>query len=252
MTDRRRASDQQGRPSEDENPFAPPPEGAPDRVWSPRDGDGHGPGGDDGEKDDQGEPDEQRSGWGGQWSKRQPKRQSGGFGERRGPTDDNGRDTKGVGPRWDPSDPRQRHARYAVLAGMWGVFAGLLGWEWLGLPLGALALYWGIDALRGGKSGKKPEDKPDERPAPAKAAPAAGPPAPGPAGRNAARTSRMAAIAGVVLASVALVIVATTYTVQMVYKDYFDCRTDSLTLPSREACDDLLPSQLKSVLGDPD
>jgi hypothetical protein len=51
-----------------------------------------------------------------------------------------------------------------------------------------------------------------------------------------------------VLAAASLMIVATTYTVQLVYKDYYDCVDDALTEPSREACDDLLPSQIRPFL----
>ncbi|MGK5531222.1 hypothetical protein [Streptomyces sp. URMC 129] len=150
MTDRRRASGQQERPGEEDNPFAPPPEGEPDRPWRPRHP----------EPSDQ---DDQRQRWGSQWSRRQPKRDGGAFGEPRRDPDGDG-PGQGGGPggrgRWDPADPAQRHARYAVLAGMWGVFGGLLGWEWLGLLLGALALYWGVSALRGGP---KPAGEPRNR-----------------------------------------------------------------------------------------
>ncbi|MDT0310672.1 hypothetical protein RM780_27570, partial [Streptomyces sp. DSM 44917] len=59
-----------------------------------------------------------------------------------------------------------------------------------------------------------------------------------------------AAVSGIVMAVAALVIVAATYTVQLVYKDYYDCVSDSLTAPSREACEDLLPERLRPVLGE--
>ncbi|SOD61982.1 hypothetical protein SAMN06297387_104152 [Streptomyces zhaozhouensis] len=206
MTDRPRASGKQERPSEEDNPFAPPPEGQPDRPWRPRRPD-------DDSGDERGSGDGSKPGWGGPFGRR-PR------GE--GDDDRNGR-------RWDPNDPVQRHARYAVLAGMWGVFAGLLSWEWLGLLLGALALYWGISALRGG-----PRDAEGR------------PPAPTPDGR---RPQRGSAIAGVVLAGVALAIVAASYTAQLVYKDYFDCVSDSLTAPSKAACEKDLPSQLRPIFG---
>ncbi|MDT0265260.1 hypothetical protein RM844_03030 [Streptomyces sp. DSM 44915] len=223
MTDRPRASGQQERPSEEDNPFAPPPEGQPDQPWRPRRPDGDSRDGNDDEPD-------QRQRWGSQWSRRQPRRGNGPFGAPGG-GDRPDEDGEGrPGRRWDPNDPAQRHARYAVLAGMWGVFAGLLSWEWLGLLLGALALYWGVSALRGG-----PRDADGQ------------PPAPTPDGR---RPQRGAAISGVVLASLALLVVSVSYTAQLVYKDYFDCVSDSLTAPSREACEEHLPSQLHSVFGD--
>ncbi|RBM04492.1 hypothetical protein [Streptomyces sp. PT12] len=274
MTDRRRASDRQDRPSEEDNPFAPPPEGAPDRPWQPRHsggsdqrrngeggdadgGNGRGEGNGEGEGGPQDGGDDQRQRWGSQWSRRQPRRGGGGFGEPPGEQERGGRaGGPGGTSRWDPSDPGQRHARYAVLAGMWGVFGGLLGWEWLALLLGALALYWGISALRGGPRepgepgeprNRRLEELQGKQEAPS--APPTRPPgaAPGP---PRARPQFAAAVSGIVLASAALFIVAATYTVQLVYKDYFDCVDDALTTPSREACEDLLPSQLRPILGE--
>ncbi|WP_049577037.1 hypothetical protein [Streptomyces sp. SBT349] len=267
MTDRRRASGQQDRPDEKDNPFAPPPEGQPDRPWQPRhpggaDGNGgaggDGPGGESGGSGASGgsgggEQDDQRQRWGSQWSRRQPKRGRGGFGE---PPSDPERRQKGPGggSRWDPSDPGQRHARYAVLAGMWGVFSGLLGWEWLALLLGALALYWGVSALRGGpREPAEPRNRRLEalegKPAPQRQPP---PPPPGATPVRGPRPQFAAAVSGIVLASAALLIVAATYTVQLVYKDYFDCVDDALTTPSRHTCEQLLPSQLRPILGEQD
>ncbi|GAA1906664.1 hypothetical protein GCM10009716_15770 [Streptomyces sodiiphilus] len=259
MTDRRRASGQQRRPSEEKNPFAPPPAGQRDLPWHQRQSqsgraDGRTGSGSDGNDDGNGDgsgngdaegQDGQRSRWGSQWSKRQPGRQGGGFGQ--SPSQDpEGKGGKGgFGPRWDPSDPQQRYARYAVLAGMWGVFTALLAWEWLGLLLGSLALYWGITSLRGGPAGEKRPEREggtaaDDRPEPAG----------GPSGGGRPQTA--AAIAGLVMASLALTIVAASYTVQIVYKDYFDCVEDALTIPSRQACEELLPSQLRPILGERD
>jgi hypothetical protein len=271
MTDRRRGPGQQDRPSEEDNPFAPPPEGQPDRPWRPRypgNGDTNG----DGEPRGEGGQDEPSSRWGSQWSRRQPGRQSGGFGDpppapegRDGKRNGNGTGNGGLGgrQRWDPSDPGQRHARYAVLSGMWGVFSGLLGWEWLALLLGALALYWGISGLRGGPKDSGGRDSarqnrlvaqlegraPEPPPAPAPGPPGAGP-GPGPGGMPPKndRPQLAAAVSGIVLASAALLIVATTYTVQLVYQDYFHCVEDALTMPSREACEQHLPTQLRPFL----
>ncbi|UCM89955.1 hypothetical protein [Streptomyces marincola] len=249
MTEPRRAAGQQDRNSEEDNPFAPPPEGQQDRPWRPRRPEGR----DGDDRQGEGDRDEgQRQRWGSQWSRRQPKRQNGGFGEP--PGDQERRPGGPGGPRWDPSDPAQRHARYAVLAGMWGLFGGLLGWEWLALLLGALALYWGISALRGGP--KESADGGERRPDAAGAGAAEPPGGGGRAGRGPGgrepRPQFAAAVSGIVLASAALMIVAATYTVQLVYKDYFDCTSDALTTPSRETCEELLPSQLRSILGEQD
>ncbi|MET9470380.1 hypothetical protein ABZY44_37455, partial [Streptomyces sp. NPDC006544] len=98
-------------PSTDDNPFAAPPEGRPDQPWEPR---------------------------------------AGGDGDSGGGSGQGPGGTPGSGPaRWDPTDPIQRRARYALLAGMWGFFFGVFGIPSVGLLLGVLALYWGISALRG-------------------------------------------------------------------------------------------------------
>ncbi|MPY44237.1 hypothetical protein FNH04_31330, partial [Streptomyces phyllanthi] len=131
----------------DDNPFAPPPEGAPDRPWQPRrptGGQGQGTDG-DGQNGD--------SPWGSQWSDRQPGRApGGGFGERPRPSGGGQGGPEGgpggSGLRWDPTDPAQRRARFALLGGMWAFFFSLFSWPYVALLLGALALYWGISALR--------------------------------------------------------------------------------------------------------
>ena len=133
------------RGSQEDNPFAPPPEGTPDRPWQPRR-----PSGDD-SQDSGGGNGGGSSPWGSQWSDQQPGRSPGGFGERpRGGPEGQGGGPQGGGPnaRWDPTDPAQRRARYALLSGMWAFFFALFNWPYLALLLGALALYWGISALR--------------------------------------------------------------------------------------------------------
>ncbi|MEU0003104.1 hypothetical protein ABZ079_02035 [Streptomyces sp. NPDC006314] len=219
-----RDGDGRGGEQQDDNPFAPPPEGTPDRPWQPRHpegssghgaGSGHGPGG--------GSP------WGSQWSDHQPGRSPGGFGERPGggPQGPEPGGPAGPGMRWDPTDPAQRRARYALLSGMWAVFFALFSWPYVALLLGALALYWGISALRA-----EPRT-----PDPATPAPPGG------------RPQRTAAISGLVTASLALVLVASTFTVQLVYRDYYTCVGDALTHEAKQSCDRLLPKELRGVLG---
>ncbi|MEV7240180.1 MULTISPECIES: hypothetical protein [unclassified Streptomyces] len=206
---------QDGGPKDD-NPFAPPPEGTPDQPWRPRRPEG---------SDPQGEPP-----WGSQWSDRQPGRSPGGFGERPGsrPEGPGPGGPAGPGTRWDPTDPAQRRARYALLSGMWAVFFALFSWPYVALLLGALALYWGISALRA-----KPRDTgPDA-------------PAPGPG----ARPQTTAAISGLVTAGLALLLVVTTFTVQLVYSDYYTCVSDALTHQAKQSCDQHLPKELRGVLG---
>ncbi|MFJ4689867.1 hypothetical protein [Streptomyces sp. NPDC088766] len=201
----------------DDNPFAPPPEGTPDRPWQPR----RPPRG-------EGEPPSGNSPWGSQWSDRQPGRSGGGFGERPGGPPEGGGPGSGPtpGPRWDPTDPSQRRARYAVLCGMWAFFFALFGWPYVALLLGALALNWGISALRA-----KPRTPDPDNPQPP------------------ARPQTTAAVSGIVTASLALALVALTFTAQLVYSDYYTCTNDALTNESKQACNDLLPEQLRNVLG---
>lgn len=265
MTDRRHASGRQGRPSEETNPFAPPPEGQPDRPWQSRHPEGGRPGGGSQDPQDspdspvgeggEGEQDDQRTRWGSQWSRRQPKRQNGGFGEPPEERGDRERRRGGPGQRWDPADPAQRHARAAFLSGMWGVFFGLLGWNWLALLLGALALYWGISALRGGPktSGDGEQQRDTGRVEELEGASGTRRKSnSGGRGNGSARPQFPAALAGVALAVSALLIVASTYTVQLIYKEYYDCMEDALTAPARESCEQHLPSQLRPLLGERD
>jgi hypothetical protein len=218
--------DGQGSTAEDDNPFAPPPEGTPDKPWQPRrpaDDDASGDGG--------------RSPWGGQWSDRQPGRSPGVLGDRSGRSGGQGGpegqgDGQGTNPRWDPTDPAQRQARYALLCGMWAFFFALFSWPYVALLLGALAVHWGISALRA-----KPRTPNPDTPPPPQSAGGGG------------RQQRTAAISGLVTASLALAMVAMTFSLQFVYRDYYTCTNDALTTKAEKACNDLLPKQLRSVFG---
>ncbi|MGW1763558.1 hypothetical protein ACWCQL_05605 [Streptomyces sp. NPDC002073] len=172
----------------DDNPFAPPPEDRPDQPWQPRGGAG-GAGGPDAD----------------------------GGGDR-GPSQDPGKGGPGPG-RWDPTDPAQRRARYALLGGMWAFFFALFGIPSMGLLLGALALYWGISSLRA-------KTRPDE-----------------------ARPQLTAAVSGLLTAAVALVLTIGTYTAQLAYKDFYTCRDDALTKTAELKCNDLLPKGLRDLIG---
>lgn len=132
--------------------------------------------------------------------------------------------------RWDPTDPAQRRARYALLSGMWAVFFALFSWPYVALLLGALALYWGISALRAQPRRPSPD-------------------APAAPGAPAGRPQTTAAVSGLVTAGLALVLVASTFTVQFVYRDYYTCVNDALTHEAKQSCDTLLPRELRGVLG---
>ncbi|MGW2208364.1 hypothetical protein [Streptomyces sp. NPDC001781] len=207
--------DGRGGDRKDDNPYAPPPEDRPDQPWRPRHPEGHGGSGE--------------SRWGSQWSDRQPGRAPGGFGERPGA----GPEGQGGGTgkqRWDPTDPVQRRARYALLSGMWAVFFVLLGWPYVALLLGALALYWGGSSLRAEPRTPSPDE-------------------PRPTG---VRPQVTAAVTGMITAGLALVLVAAVLTVQLVYRDYYTCVNDALTQESKQSCDQLLPEHLRGVLGSAD
>ncbi|MEU5215638.1 hypothetical protein AB0G79_05475 [Streptomyces sp. NPDC020807] len=273
--------------TDDNNPFAPPPEGRPDQPWQPRRPEGSG-------DDTSGNPSGDTTGTpgssgssDGRWSPRQPGPSRDGFG--RGPSREGpeggpggpGQDGPGRGPamRWDPTDPAQRRARYAILAGMWAFFFAIFSIPELALLLGALALYWGVSSLRSkpreaegmsptsqaadgtgaastgsvgstGSTGSVPEGAAG---AGATGPGATGPGATGPRGLGAApsplRSMRTAAISGLVAASVALMIVAVGFTMQLVYKDFYECRDDALTHAGELACNDLLPKPLRDGFG---
>ncbi|WP_370414476.1 hypothetical protein [Streptomyces fradiae] len=218
----------------DSNPFAPPPEGQPDQPWQPRLPEGS----------DQGSAGGQTGGSAGGpgWSSSQPGRSSDGFGGR--PERSSGGGGQGGGPgggpdggqgpglRWDPTDPAQRRARYAVLAGMWAFFFSFFIQE-LALLLGALGVYWAISSLRA--RAKAPEGPPSaERVA---------------AAATANRAKQTAAISGLVASALALMIVGSGFLVHFVYRDFYECRADALTKQSQLACNDLLPKPLQDTLG---
>ncbi|MFI1308261.1 hypothetical protein [Streptomyces sioyaensis] len=243
--------------SDRDNPFAPPPADAPDQEWRPR----HpaGPDGQDGQdgQDEAGAPskDDAAPSWGSQWSPRQPGRQNGGFGSRpggRGGPQGGGPGGSGGGLRWDPTDPAQRRARYALLAGMWAFFCVLFSLPEIALLLAALALYWGVSALHAKPDSSKATAEAttaamEGRPAPA-TEPAPGGQPGAPSSQGSTRPQVTAAIAGLVTASLALMMVAATFTVQIVYRDYFTCVNDALTQSSGKSCEKLLPKELRPLL----
>ncbi|MDU0305566.1 hypothetical protein, partial [Streptomyces sp. PAL114] len=170
-----------------------------------------------------------RSPWGRNWSDRQPGRSSGGFGDRpRGPEGQGGGGQPGPGMRWDPTDPAQRRARYALLGGMWAFFFALFSWTYLALLLGALALYWSISALRA-----KPRGQDPDTPAPE---------------RQKGRPQTTAAVSGLVTASLALVLVAGSFTARLVFSDYYECTSDALTQQARQSCGEHLPEFWRGLL----
>ncbi|MBU7596801.1 hypothetical protein JGS22_003895 [Streptomyces sp. P38-E01] len=280
MTDRRRA---QGQAAQEDNPWAPPPTDRPDQPWQPRqqghggngegrdesgrDGSGQDSSGQDtsgrdpwgrgpsGRGGDEQREDSGRTKWGSQWSSRQPGRGNGVFGSSRGSGDDGGRgDRNGSRLRWDPRDPAQRHARYALISSMWSVFFALFNIPPVALLLGALALYWGISSLRGApgaQSRKNAEGGAGDARGDTRFGHGDRNPA-GPHGGAGRRPQLATAIVGIVVGSIGLLFVMSAFTVQVVYKDYYVCVDNALTTPTRQACDEHLPTQLRSILGEAD
>ncbi|OII63205.1 hypothetical protein BJP40_03030 [Streptomyces sp. CC53] len=262
MPDRRRRTathllPRERQSTDDSNPFAPPPEGRPDQPWQPRHRSGEGDG-DDGGQDEGGSKEP-----GGRWSAHQPGRSSGGFGGNGGQGGQGGDGPGGNGPwgggqgpgrpegpqlRWDPTDPAQRRARYALLSGMWGFFFAVFRFQELALLLAALALYWGLSSLRARSKAPSPGGPAGRDTAGAGATAASG--AAGPAA--AARSQTTAAVSGIITASLALVIIASTLTLQLVYRDYYACVDDALTKDGRVACNELLPEPLRDYMGVPE
>ncbi|MCX4982941.1 hypothetical protein [Streptomyces sp. NBC_00572] len=241
--------------TDDNNPFAPPPEGRPDQPWQPRRPEG---------SDDETSGDSGSSGPSdGRWSPRQPGPSNDGFGrgpERQGGGPEGGPGQGGPGQggsggrglRWDPTDPAQRRARYAILSGMWAFFFAIFEIPELALLLGALGVYWAISSLR---AKPKPADElsPTSQSAAAPASQPSGQTPARPSGQGATaaplRSMRTAAISGLVAASVALMIVAVGFTMQLVYSDFYECRDDALTHAGQLACNDLLPKPLRAGFG---
>ncbi|MFF4649485.1 hypothetical protein [Streptomyces sp. NPDC001380] len=246
-----------GNSTGERDPFAPPPADAPDRPWQPRTppppaggGTGaDGPGGSEGGRP--GEGGDRPDGPPGRPPVPPPHPWSPGWQGRPGGPYPSG----GPQQRYDPTDPVQRRARYALLCGMWGMFFMLFDIPYLGLLLGALAVYWGVSALRGtprdaaaAAAGTGPDGA-----APGAAAP--GPAAPPPAGQQPAplpppgwaavrppRPQVPAAVGGLVTGGVALALVASSWAVHLVYKDYYDCMADALTHRAEQSCSTLAPA----------
>lgn len=118
---------------------------------------------------------------------------------------------------------------------MWAFFFALFDLPEIALLLGALALYWSISSLRA-KPQRRPVDPTSPPPPPT-------PPTP----PN--KPQLTAAVSGLVMASIALVIVAASFTAQLVYRDYYTCVNDALTKSGQLACNDLLPDPLRGVIG---
>lgn len=140
-------------------------------------------------------------------------------------------------PRFDPTDPVQRRGRFALLSGMWGIFFLILGIPYLTLLLAALAVYWGISALRGkAKQPTATTGGPLQLPAPVPVLnnpqiPPSWVPQTGPY-----KPQAPAATGGLIAGVVGLALVGSLFGLQLYYKSFFDCRSDAPTKASYNAC----------------
>lgn len=144
---------------------------------------------------------------------------------------------------------------------MWAFFFALFDFPEISLLLGALALYWGISSLRAKAPVSRPSvDGPAAGGTDVRTASGSGPDsgtassAPSTTGAPAQGTTAhkpqtTAAVSGIVTASIALLIVAATFTVQLVYRDYYTCVNDALTKTGQLACNDKLPDSLVPIFG---
>jgi len=186
------------------NPFAPPPADAPDQPWQPRTPQQPPAEQPEGEEDHPQVPPPHpwspgyRGGWSGP---QQPQ------------------------PKFDPNDPVQRRARYALSAGMAGLFCVVTDIAYVALLLGALALYWGVSALRA------------PRPAAAEGAGL-------PVGPQPVRPQTPAAIGGLVTGGVTVLVVLSFLAFSLYYNDYVTCVSDALTAEAQQSCSDLGPKFL--------
>ncbi|MFF2349314.1 hypothetical protein ACFVVL_06005 [Kitasatospora sp. NPDC058115] len=197
------------------NPFAPPPADAPDQPWRPRAP--HPSDGSDRPEGQDGDPDERplvppphpwSPGYRGSgWQPRPPAPQP---------------------PRLDPADPAQRKARNAALAGMGALVCAFASLHYVALFVGALAIAWGVSAMRA------PKPAADAATGTGTGTPAAAaPPAPNPL--------TPAALAGILTGAMTVVFVSAVLGLAVYYNDYVTCVQDSLTASGADGCERLAP-----------
>ncbi|BFV58871.1 hypothetical protein KCMC57_up39750 [Kitasatospora sp. CMC57] len=231
------------------NPFAPPPADAPDRPWQPRapqqpngssggsgdsggsDGSGHPGDPAEGSSEQDGRPQVPpphpwSPGYQGGWSPQQPP----------------------AAPKFDPNDPVQRRSRYALSAGMGGLFCVVLGIPYVALLLGALAAYWGISALRPPRSKSASASAAGSAAGSAEGATAQPGQQHGPGhGPQPVRPQTPAAIGGLVTGGVTILFVLASLGVTLYYQDYVSCVSEALTSQARDSCDNLAPDFLVNL-----
>jgi hypothetical protein len=149
------------------------------------------------------------------------------------------------------TDPAQRRARYALLSGMWAFFFIVFSVPQLSLLLGALALYWGISSLRAKPKPANPAGQPGAGATAGQGAlgQSAQPGQPGGSGAPATKPQFATAMSGLVAGGLSVLLVLGMFSLQLVYRDYFTCVSDSLTSAARQSCSKEIPSWLERTVG---
>jgi hypothetical protein len=123
---------------------------------------------------------------------------------------------------------------------MAALFSGINSLQELALLFGALALYWGVSALRAGtREPAATQPGTESAPPPRTAPPAAWPPYP-----QRSRPQLPAALGGLITGGVAVALVLGSFALQLAYKPYYTCVNDALTTQATQSCDNLAPAWL--------
>jgi hypothetical protein len=230
-----------GNDTDERDPYAPPPEGAPDRPpaapWNL-------PGaGGSGGSDDSGSGGSGSGGSGG-----------GGWGDPRS-GDRRDRDRERRDEDRPPADPRRRNARIALWLGVWGLFFGFFLWEEAGIVMGVAAFVLGVRSLRGTSAprvGPRVEQGPGgtaRTPGRARrlARPARVNTAPG-ASTQGTVPRPPGALVGLVTGALAVVWVLGVWSFRWSQQDYYDCMDAGLTKQAQDECKHELPSFMRNMV----
>ncbi|MDI2126779.1 hypothetical protein [Yinghuangia seranimata] len=231
-----------GNETDERDPYAPPPEGAPDRPpaapWnlpgsggSGSDGQGGGPWGDPRSGRDQ-RPDRDR---------------------------DRDRDRERRDDERTPVDPRKRNARIAVWLGVWGLVIAVTVREEIGLVMGIAATVLGVRSLRGtspARVGPRIEQGPGGTArTPGRARRLARPArveTPPTASVQGTIARPQGALAGLVAGALTVVFVLGVWGFRTWQSDYYDCMDAALTNTAEKQCKQELPSMFRSLVDEVD
>ncbi|MGA4540355.1 hypothetical protein ACPA54_10190 [Uniformispora flossi] len=226
-----------GNDTDERDPYAPPPEGAPDRPpaapWNVPSAGGSGGSGGQGPNP---EP-EQRDPWGRPRQEQRPDR-------------DRDRDEQ------KPADPRRRNARIAMWLGLWALLFGLMVSQEIGIVMGVAAVVLGVRTLRGTSAprvGPRVEQGPGgtaHHPGPARRVDR--PAVVAPQAARGTVTRPPGAMVGLVTGLMAIVWVLSVWSFRWSHQDYYDCMDAALTKTAEQSCKQELPSYLRDNINDVD